>query len=74
MSLVRLLVAHGVQVDAHDDNEDTALLCACRMGHAEAARALEEAEQARRQFEEEAELERNRYDCSLYLFFVNGGP
>ena len=34
VGLVSLLLSHGGRHDIQDDNNDTALLCACRMGHA----------------------------------------
>ena len=40
VALVSLLLSHGGRHDIQDDNNDTALLCACRMGHAGVARVL----------------------------------
>lgn len=38
--IVSLLLKFAAKVDAQDDNGDSALLCACRMGHLEAVRVL----------------------------------
>lgn len=62
-NIVKLLISHGVNLEARDDGGDTALSCATRLGYTETAQILTAAIAeapilARRKAEQEAEEKR----------------